>query len=123
MRSRSVTLLMALLTALAIRALPAAAQHKITTFNVQGSGTSPTQGTYAQAINQDGMIAGYYIDGAYRAHGFLRYGHDNTHTIDAGGRWQGLAEVERMVDLVDDQRDAARFQLLGKIRDLGPFHH
>ena len=44
----------------------------ITTFDVPGAGTGPFQGTFPFINNPAGAIAGYYTDGNYVNHGFLR---------------------------------------------------
>ncbi len=44
----------------------------IVTFEVQGVGTDPGQGTLPYGINQAGAITGQYFDGNYVSHGFLR---------------------------------------------------
>jgi hypothetical protein len=44
----------------------------VTTFDAPGAGTESLQGTLAVGINQEGTIAGSYIDAAYVNHGFLR---------------------------------------------------
>ena len=45
------------------------ADGKIKTFSVRGAGRN--QGTYAQAINNSGIITGFYFDSQERCHGFV----------------------------------------------------
>jgi hypothetical protein len=41
-------------------------------FEAPGAGTTIGQGTVATKINANGLVAGHYVDSAYKAHGFLR---------------------------------------------------
>ncbi len=49
-----------------------AQQLRFTTINVAAAGTSAGQGTFAQSINVQGEIAGYYVDENFVYHGFVR---------------------------------------------------
>jgi hypothetical protein len=50
----------------------AAQTPAFTFFDTAGAGTGAGQGTVPWAINQSGVIAGYYIDSSNLVHGFLR---------------------------------------------------
>ena len=41
-----------------------ASDGTFTIFDAPGAGTGPGQGTFAENINPNGLIAGYYIDAA-----------------------------------------------------------
>jgi hypothetical protein len=57
--------------------------NKIITYNAPGAGAASGQGTFAQDINDPGMIAGYYVDSSGMAHGFLRYPNGTFTSFDA----------------------------------------
>jgi hypothetical protein len=57
----------------------------ITTFDAPGAGAAADNGTFGQAINPDGAIAGYYLDASSVHHGFLRAADGTITTFDAPG--------------------------------------
>ena len=59
-----------------------AQQARIITFDVQGAGIGPYQGTIATGINPKGQISGYFIDANYAYHGFLRSPDGKVTTFD-----------------------------------------
>ena len=68
----------------------------ITVFDAPGAGTGPGQGTFVfspEIINDEGEIAGHYVDSAGVGHGFLRDKHGFIATFDAPGAAQTLATV------------------------------
>jgi len=54
----------------------------VITFNVSGAGTQAYQGTYVNAINSIGEVAGWYIDGNNAYHGFIRKVDGEIITVD-----------------------------------------
>jgi hypothetical protein len=62
---------------------------RLTTYNVSGAGTGSYQGTgcpgCSRPINLFGEIAGYYIDGNYLVHGYLRSPWGEITTFDPPG--------------------------------------
>ena len=58
---------------------------KITSFDDPEAGTGAYQGTSPESINDLGFIAGYYTDGNYFNHGFLRTPEGKFISIDAPG--------------------------------------
>jgi hypothetical protein len=64
------------------------AQH-ITTFDVPGAGTGAYQGTYAENINQRGVITGFYVDANFVFHGYLRSPDGKFTTFDVPGATAG----------------------------------
>ena len=70
----------------------------LTTIDAPGAGTGPNslgcgfmcQGTYAFSINPEGVIAGYYLDSAFVAHGFVRAAHGSVTTFDVPGAGTGF---------------------------------
>ncbi len=69
-RSQSLKLLLLAVSALCCAA-PLAAQT-FTSFDAPDAGHGVIQGTVPWAINQHGVIAGYYIDSSNLVHGFVR---------------------------------------------------
>lgn len=69
----------------------AAKEATIITFDAPAAGTAAGQGTFGQAINPAGEIAGLYVDGSNVSHGFLRARDGTLTTIDvaAGGTGAG----------------------------------
>ena len=80
------------------------ADGTITTFDVKGAGSSGTtytgtnnigawaseyQGTYPEAINDLGEIAGYYVDANWVWHGFVRAPNGKISTFDVKGAGAG----------------------------------
>jgi hypothetical protein len=62
--------------------------HKATiiTFDAPGAGsTAAGQGTYSYGINTPGAVTGWYIDGGWVWHGFLRAPDGSITTFDAPG--------------------------------------
>ena len=55
------------------------------TFNAPGAGTSSGQGTFAYSINQQGAIAGFYLDKSNVYHGFVRTQRGQITTFDVSG--------------------------------------
>lgn len=47
-------------------------QRTFTTIDVDGAGTANGQGTFIEAINDSGDVAGYFIDSNSLTHGFIR---------------------------------------------------
>jgi len=66
-----------------------AADGTITTFDAPGAGTGSGQGTVAGSINQDGVIAGDYVDPGGVEHGFVRAADGTITTFDATGAGTG----------------------------------
>jgi len=65
---------------------------KITDFDVTGAGTGAYQGTYPceeTCINSAGEIAGFYYDGNYGIHGFVREPYGKITVIDVPGAGTG----------------------------------
>jgi hypothetical protein len=62
-----------------------AGESTIITFNAPGAGTSSGQGTFAYSINQQGTIAGFYLDKSNVYHGFVRTQRGHITTFDAPG--------------------------------------
>ena len=64
---------------------------RITSFDAQGAGTGPSQGTLGGlfdtggSINPEGAIAGHYLDASYMYHGFFRALDGRITTFDAPG--------------------------------------
>jgi hypothetical protein len=56
---------------------------KIITFDAPGAGTEAGQGTFAQYINDPGLIAGYFVDSSGLSHGFLWYPNGKFTSFDA----------------------------------------
>jgi hypothetical protein len=44
----------------------------VTSFDAQGAGTGPRQGTFSLAIHSAGMTTGYFLDVNFASHGFVR---------------------------------------------------
>jgi hypothetical protein len=63
----------------------------LTTFDASGAGSGDYQGTYAWSIDAAGVIAGYYFDASFVAHGFVRAATGAFTTFDAasGATWDG----------------------------------
>src|SRR6266404_2704432 len=59
----------------------------ITTFDAPGA-----IHTFAQSINEQGAIAGYYYDAGFAAHGFVRNGRGTITTFDVPGALQTFAQ-------------------------------
>ena len=57
----------------------------IVPFDVPGAGTGPFQGTFVVAISPSGEAVGYYVDGSYGAHGFVRAANGTFTTFDVPG--------------------------------------
>ena len=55
------------------------------TVDASGAGTASGQGTYALRINDNGELAGYFIDANGAGHGFIRDSGGTLTTIDAPG--------------------------------------
>jgi hypothetical protein len=68
-------------------AIPAlgAPGEKITDFDAPGAGTNSGQGTFGNGINAFGEIAGWYVDGSFTGHGFLRAPDGRFSTFDIPG--------------------------------------
>ena len=62
----------------------------LTTFDAPGAGTASGQGTFANDINPEGAITGYYLDASGVFHGFLRAKHGTFTTFDAPGAGTGF---------------------------------
>jgi hypothetical protein len=62
---------------------------EIISFDVNGAGTGPFQGTDPISINSRGQIVGIYLDSANTAHGFVRNPDGSTTTIDVPGAGTG----------------------------------
>jgi probable HAF family extracellular repeat protein len=81
---------MAVIAALAF-AVQASAQHVALINVTKGTGTMPAagtgawQGTVPWYINLEGTVSGFYIDGSYLYHGFLRTPDGKIITFDAPG--------------------------------------
>jgi hypothetical protein len=71
------------------------ASGTITTFDAPGAGTSENsvyvQGTFALSINDNGVIAGYYVDASEGYHGFVRAADGTITTLNAPGAGTGLS--------------------------------
>jgi hypothetical protein len=65
------------------------ASGTITTFDAPGAGTSENnvyvQGTFALSINDNGVIAGYFVDSCDGYHGFVRAADGTITTLNAPG--------------------------------------
>lgn len=61
------------------------AHGTITTFDVPGAGTGLYQGTVPLAVNDTGVVTGYYYDSGSVAHGFVRAADGTITTFDAPG--------------------------------------
>jgi hypothetical protein len=74
-----------------------AASGTITTFDAPGAGTSENnvyvQGTFANSINDDGVIVGYYVDASDGFHGFVRAADGTITTINAPGAGTGTSSL------------------------------
>src|SRR5262249_28976907 len=70
-------------------------QPSITTFDAPESGTAPSQGTIAFAINPSGTISGRYADAAGAIHAILRYPNGAIISFDAPGAGTGLRQGTR----------------------------
>jgi hypothetical protein len=82
--ARAVCLLLCML----VLSVPASAKKAISiTFDAPGAGTAAGQGTFGQAINPAGEIAGYYLDANNVFHGLIRARDGTLTTVDvpAGG--------------------------------------
>ncbi len=55
---------------------------KIITFDAPGAGTAVYQGTFVSGINAVGAIVGWYVDGYYAGHGFVRWPDGKITTLD-----------------------------------------
>jgi hypothetical protein len=66
-----------------------AGESTIITFDAPGAGTSAGQGTFAFSINQQGAIAGYYLDMSNVYHGFVRTRRGHITTFDVSGAGTG----------------------------------
>jgi hypothetical protein len=68
-------------------------QGKFTTYNAPGAGTGLYQGTGCPGcsvpLNQFGANAGYYVDGSYVGHGYLRSPKGEITTFDLPGQGAG----------------------------------
>ena len=90
----------------------------IVTFDVPGAGTGPFQGTFVVAITPSGEAVGYYIDGSYGAHSFVRAKNGTFTTFDVPGSVATLAlsiNPERAVTGVYE--DSRTFAARGFVRD------
>ena len=68
---------------LAFTLLPTAhGQNGFISFDAPGAGTANGQGTIPTAINDSGLIGGFFIDGANGQHGFLRAPDGTFTTVD-----------------------------------------
>lgn len=68
---------------------------KFTSFESPGADTTPNDfnGTFAQSINDRGVIAGYYDDATGLAHGFVRSAEGTFTTFDVPGAVNGTIPV------------------------------
>jgi hypothetical protein len=57
-----------------------------------GAGTGSFQGTFAQSNSPGGAVTGYYYDGSFVAHGFLRAPDGTFTTFDVPGAGTGSFE-------------------------------
>jgi len=57
----------------------------ITTFDAPGAGNQQYQGTFAQSINAQGVIAGYYADISGHVHGYMRAAAGTVTSFDVPG--------------------------------------
>ena len=81
----------------------------ITTFDAPGAGTGPSQGTLAEDINPEGVIAGEYSDASNVVHGFLRTEDGAFTTFDVSGAGTGPARVPLLqASKVSPQRERSR---------------
>ena len=62
------------------------------TFNAPGAGTGSGQGTFAFSINQQGTIAGFYLDESNVYHGFVRNQRGDITTFDVQGAGGGSGQ-------------------------------
>jgi len=61
---------------------------KFITFEAPGAGTGPFQGTivdFAEGLNAQGTAGGWYIDGTYTVHGYVRTAGGKITTFDGPG--------------------------------------
>jgi hypothetical protein len=66
--------------------------HRITVFDAPEAGTATGQGTYAMAINPQGVVTGYYIDANGVNHGFVRDIFGRLRTFDAPDAGTGTGQ-------------------------------
>ena len=70
-------------------AISTTAAQTITTFDAPGAGTGAGQGTRAYSINPSGIIAGFFIDSAGAARGYVRSDQGVITVFDAPGAGTG----------------------------------
>ena len=88
-------LALVLLAGLVAARLPhaqARSHHRITTFDVPGSGTGPGQGTLVNGITADGSVTGWYVDANDVNHGFVRSSNGTITKFDVPGAGTGAGQ-------------------------------
>jgi hypothetical protein len=100
--------------------LPGYAQHShITTFSIASAGARAGQGTFAYGINSQGAITGFYLDGNYVYHGFLRSSAGSVTTFEAPGSGADSGSYQGTYSLAIDSEGT----IAGFYRDANYVHH